>query len=162
MPKQYWVCYYVQVKVACLGNERSSFDPQYLEKNGMKDLSREYFSFSTKVFIGEFLKPTGVMMDNGEEKYITLNEKEMLEDVNKIRAENGWKPRKASTDKPISHASGSSSKKKEKQQQSLDSNITPTMTPEQKMLARLTAEVTLQQQQLQRQEEARLQKEAFR
>ena len=132
----------------------------------MNDLTREYFSFSTKVFIGDFLKPTGVMMDNGEEKYITLNEKEMLEDVNKIRAENGWKPRKASTDRPLAQASSSgssgSSKKREKQQNFLDSNITPTMTPEQKMLARLTAEVTLQQQQLQRQEEARLQKEAFR
>ena len=134
----------------------------------MNDLSREHFSFSTKVFIGDFLKPTGVMMDNGEEKYNTLNEKEMLEDVNKIRAENGWKPRKASTDRPPAQASSSSgssslSKKREKQQQNLlDSNMTPSMTPEQKMLARLTAEVTLQQQQLQRQEEARLQKEALR
>ena len=133
----------------------------------MNDLTREYFSFSTKVFIGDFLKPTGVMMDNGEEKYITLNEKEMLEDVNKIRAENGWKPRKASTDRPLAQASSSSSsgssKKREKQQNVLDTtSITPAMTPEQKMLARLTAEVTLQQQQLQRQEEARLQKEAFR
>lgn len=142
--------------------------PQYLEKNGMNDLTREYFSFSTKVFIGDFLKPTGVMMDNGEEKYITLNEKEMLEDVNKIRAENGWKPRKASTDRPLaaqasSSSSSGSSKKREKQQNVLDTtSITPAMTPEQKMLARLTAEVTLQQQQLQRQEEARLQKEAFR
>ena len=127
----------------------------------MNDLSREHFSFSTKVFIGDFLKPTGVMMDNGEEKYNTLNEKEMLEDVNKIRAENGWKPRKASTDRPLAQASSGSSKKKEKQNL-LDSNMTPTMTPEQKMLARLTAEVTLQQQQLQRQEESRLQKEALR
>ena len=163
----------IRVREVLLSKLKISFNhcrisnQQYLEKNGMNDLSREHFSFSTKVFIGDFLKPTGVMMDNGEEKYNTLNEKEMLEDVNKIRAENGWKPRKASTDRPPAQASSSSgsssSKKREKQQQNLlDSNMTPSMTPEQKMLARLTAEVTLQQQQLQRQEEARLQKEALR
>ena len=143
-------------------HRRCLFILQHLEKNGMNDLSREHFSFSTKVFIGDFLKPTGVMMDNGEEKYITLNEKEMLEDVNKIRAENGWKPRKASTDRPLAQASSSGSSKKKEKHNLLDSNITPTMTPEQKMLARLTAEFSLQQQQLQRQEEARLQKEALR
>ena len=65
---------------------------QYLEKSGIKDLQREHFSFSTKIFIGEFLKPTG-MSENGEEKYVTLNEQDMMEDVDKIRKENGWKPR---------------------------------------------------------------------
>ena len=67
---------------------------QFLEKSGVKDLQREHFSFSTKIFIGEFLKPTGMMSDNGEEKYVTLNEAEMIADVDKIRKENGWKPRK--------------------------------------------------------------------
>lgn len=66
---------------------------QYLEKSGAKNLQREHFSFSTKIFIGEFLKPTGMMSDNGEEKYVTLNENEMIADVDKIRKENGWKPR---------------------------------------------------------------------
>ncbi len=67
---------------------------QYLEKNGLTHLSREHFSFSTKIFIGEFLKPTGVSGEDGEEKYLRLDEKEMLDDVDKIRKENGWKPRK--------------------------------------------------------------------
>ena len=34
-----------------------------------------------------------MMSDNGEEKYVTLNEAEMIADVDKIRKENGWKPR---------------------------------------------------------------------
>ena len=66
---------------------------QFLEKSGVRNLQREHFSFSTKIFIGEFLKPTGMMSDNGEEKYVTLNENEMIADVDKIRKENGWKPR---------------------------------------------------------------------
>ena len=60
----------------------------------MKDLQREHFSFSTKVFIGDFLKPTGKMNENGEEKYARLTEKEMYEDIDKLRRENGWKPRR--------------------------------------------------------------------
>ena len=60
----------------------------------MKDLQREHFSFSTKVFIGDFLKPTGKMNENGEEKYARLTEKEMFEDIDKLRRENGWKPRR--------------------------------------------------------------------
>ena len=157
-----------------------------MEKNGITDLSREHFSFSTKVFIGEFLKPTGVMMDNGEEKYVTLGEKEMLEDVDKIRAENGWKPRKVhmkfvceleqsfqrtyavvsfqqSIDKPSTSsgasASASSSKKREK---ASASPLTQTMTPEQELLVRLQAEMTLKHQMLQQQEDQRVQKEALR
>jgi hypothetical protein len=43
---------------------------QYLEKKGTKNLMREHFSFSTKIFIGDFLRPTGVSENNGEEKYV--------------------------------------------------------------------------------------------
>ena len=68
---------------------------QYLEKKGIKDLQREHFSFSTKVFIGDFLKPTGQRCnENGDEKYVRLSEKEMFEDIDKLRRENGWKPRR--------------------------------------------------------------------
>ena len=67
---------------------------QYIEKNGIKKLQREHFSFSTKVFIGDFLKPTGKMSENGEEKYARLTEKEMYDDIDKLRRENGWKPRR--------------------------------------------------------------------
>ena len=67
---------------------------QYLEKKGIKNLQRKHFSFSTKVFIGDFLKPTGKMSENGEEKYARLTEKEMYDDIDKLRRENGWKPRR--------------------------------------------------------------------
>jgi hypothetical protein len=43
---------------------------QYLEKKGVKNLLREHFSFSTKIFIGDFLRPTGVSENNGDEKYV--------------------------------------------------------------------------------------------
>ena len=132
---------------------------RYLEKNEIQDLAREHFSFSTKIFIGEFLKPTG-MMENGEEKYLRLNEQEMLIDVDKIRAENGWKPRKRSSDQPAQPSRPS--KQKKTQSSSDGGNLTQSMTPEQKILARLQAEVQLREQVLQQQEELRLQKEAYR
>ena len=40
------------------------------------------------------------MSENGEEKYVTLNEQEMIDDVDKIRKENGWKPRVKPSGKP--------------------------------------------------------------
>jgi hypothetical protein len=40
-------------------------------------------------------------MENGEEKYASLNEREMLEDVDKIRSENGWKPRKVEIERRL-------------------------------------------------------------
>ena len=81
---------------------------QYLEKSGVNNLQREHFSFSTKIFIGEFLKPTGMMSENGEEKYVTLNENEMIADVDKIRKENGWKPRVRVPQQPTTQAASNS------------------------------------------------------
>lgn len=118
-------------------------------------------------------------MDNGEEKYLTLNETSMLEDYDKIRKENGWKPRKPESEvvrTPKAYTKGSSSKKKDSKGSSSDGetvgaspNLTATMTPEQKILARLQAEVQLReqviaqqaQQQQQQDEESRMQKEAM-
>ncbi len=167
---------------------------QHLEKNGMNNLTRDHFSFSTKIFIGEFLKPTGQRGDDGEEKYLRLNEQEMLDDVDKIRKENGWKPLKrsfppapgeekkapppkkahlsspspapsSSSPTPVpsaaSPASSSTAAAAAAAAAAL-SSLLPTMTPEQKMLARLQAEIQLREQQAQRQEELRLQKEAMR
>jgi hypothetical protein len=48
----------------------NNFLLQYLEKKGVKDLQREHFSFSTKIYIGDFLRPSGVSQNNGEEKYV--------------------------------------------------------------------------------------------
>ena len=84
------------------------FSFQYLEKSGVNNLQREHFSFSTKIFIGEFLKPTGMMSENGEEKYVTLNENEMIADVDKIRKENGWKPRVRVPQQPTTQAASNS------------------------------------------------------
>ena len=79
---------------------------QYLEKKGIKNLQREHFSFSTKVFIGDFLKPTGRCLENGDEKYVRLSEKEMFDDIDKLRRENGWKPRRRGSKSTLSGNSG--------------------------------------------------------
>lgn len=138
-----------------------SFALQYLEKNGITDLSREHFSFSTKVFIGEFLKPTG-MMENGEEKYVRLTEDEMIAEVDKIRAENGWKPRKRPGEQPPQPSGRQSSKQRKLEAAAAAAMLTQNMTPEQKLLARLQAEVQLREQVLQQQNEMRMRKEALK
>ncbi|CAB4066508.1 unnamed protein product [Lepeophtheirus salmonis] len=76
---------------------------RYLEKRDIKELQREHFSFSTKILIGEFLKPTG-QAENGQEKYLRLNEREMYKDLEVVKKENGW---------------SKGNKKEEKQQQIL-------------------------------------------
>ena len=93
----------------------------------MKNLHREHFSFSTKVFIGDFLKPTGMRdSSNGEEKYARLTEKEMYEDIDKLRRENGWKPRRrgssTSKSKNTSDNTEKSSQKNQIQNQSSQSS----------------------------------------
>ena len=173
-----------------------------MEKNGITTLIRDHFSFSTKIFVGEFLKPTGQTTENGEEKYLKLNEQEMMDDFDKIRKENGWKPRKTPAEQQAAllaqiqqqqlqaqqaaAGQGASSGKKgrkskkaqaaaqaEQQQQQSPSaaaaaaaaalaSLSPAMTPEQKLLARLQAEVQLREQVMQQQEEYKVQKEAIR
>ena len=124
---------------------------RYLEKNNIDTLSRGHFSFSTKIFIGEFLKPTGESDGKGgQEKYLRLGEKEMIEDVDRIRKENGWKPRKPA----ITPSTPSTSKS--------ENTPMPSMTPEQKFLARLQAELQLREQLAAHQEEQKLQKEALK
>ena len=67
---------------------------QYLEKRGIKNIKRENFSFSTKLIIGDFLRPSGETDASGEEKYVRLSEELMKDEIDKVRKENGWKPRK--------------------------------------------------------------------
>ena len=68
---------------------------QYLEKRHITSIRRENFSFSTKLIIGDFLRPSGETDDNtGEEKYVRLTEEQMKDEIDKVRKENGWKPRK--------------------------------------------------------------------
>ena len=48
---------------------------QYLDKRRVTAIRRENFSFSTKLIIGDFLRPSGETDDiTGEEKYLRLSE----------------------------------------------------------------------------------------
>ena len=68
---------------------------QYLDKRRVTAIRRENFSFSTKLIIGDFLRPSGETDDiTGEEKYLRLSENQMKDEIDKVRKENGWKPRK--------------------------------------------------------------------
>lgn len=67
---------------------------QYLEKRGVTTIKRENFSFSTKLIIGDFLRPSGETDEAGEEKYVRMTEDMMKDEIDKVRRENGWKPRK--------------------------------------------------------------------
>ena len=68
---------------------------QYLDKRRVTAIRRENFSFSTKLIIGDFLRPSGETDDiTGEEKYLRLTENQMKDEIDKVRKENGWKPRK--------------------------------------------------------------------
>lgn len=41
------------------------------------------------------MRPSGETDDNtGEEKYVRLTEEQMKDEIDKVRKENGWKPRK--------------------------------------------------------------------
>lgn len=68
---------------------------RYIDKNGMSgQIKRTHFSFSTKLLVGDFLKPTGTAEPGGEEKYQRFTDDEMNDEIDRIRKENGWKPRK--------------------------------------------------------------------
>ena len=150
-------------------------------------MSRDHFSFSTRIFIGDFYKPTG-MMENGEEKYIQLNEEEMIADVDKIRKENGWKPIKRGADAqtPVANLSTASvtvtptttkaSKKSSKaeskaaeakaakeQATAALAALAATLTPEQKLMLHLQEEMkNLSAQGMSAADQAKIQKEALK
>ena len=153
---------------------------QYLEKTNTENLKRDHFSFSTKVFIGEFLKPTG-QSENGEEKYIRLNENEMEVDLNKIRKENGWKVKRRVSSKTGDHVSNNKGKNnhqssamdlKVPNQNNLLSNLSNSsssnefskssrsnvMSEEQQLMQKLVVEAEMRK----REQQAMLQKEALR
>ena len=151
---------------------------QYLEKTDVQDLKRDHFSFSTKIYIGEFLKPTG-QSENGEEKYIRLNEEEMAEDVEKIRRENGWKPRRRISNKAVEKVQQANKTKQNHQatpidlavpsQKKLHTDLSDNsieysrsrnniMTEEQMLMQKLAVEAEMRK----REQQAMLQKEALR
>ncbi|GAB6019345.1 Bromodomain adjacent to zinc finger domain protein 2B [Chamberlinius hualienensis] len=53
---------------------------RYLEKNGIDDITRDNFTFSSKHNVGEFLEPLG----NGE--YVTIGENEVVSRIEEFRA----------------------------------------------------------------------------
>ena len=149
-------------------------------------MSRDHFSFSTRIFIGDFYKPTG-MMENGEEKYIQLNEEEMIADVDKIRKENGWKPIKRGNDaaNPVASLSTASvtvtptstktSKKSKAEAKAAEAKaakeqataalaaLAATLTPEQKLMLHLQEEMkNLSAQGMSAADQAKIQKEALK
>ena len=66
-----------------------------MDKRHVTSIKRENFSFSTKLLVGDFLRPSGETDDiTGEEKYVRLTENQMKDEIDRVRKENGWKPRK--------------------------------------------------------------------
>ena len=134
------------------------FSLQYLEKRGVTNIKRENFSFSTKLIVGDFLRPSGQVHENGEEAYQRYTEHEMGEEIDKVRRENGWKPRKRN--KPSN--STSSRKSNGTLPLSLE-NMGGTVQEQYQFLQRLQAEaVERDKRKREEQEQVKLQREAMR
>eukprot|EP00092_Neocalanus_flemingeri_P068100 GFUD01083168.1.p1 GENE.GFUD01083168.1~~GFUD01083168.1.p1 ORF type:complete len:2042 (+),score=445.04 GFUD01083168.1:252-6377(+) len=129
---------------------------RYLEKRGINNIKRENFSFSTKLIIGDFLRPTGQNDNNtGEEKYIRYTEDQMNDEIDKVRKENGWKPRKRN--KPSNSRDGSrkTNGAEKTDQQRLEEQY--------RLLQRLQVEaIEREKKRRDEQEQIKLQKEAMR
>ena len=124
------------------------------------------------------MKPTG-QSENGEEKYIRMDEEEMIVDLEKIRKENGWKTRRRISNKGGESVQNTSKSKnnhhasavdlKVPSQNNLISSLSNTasefsrsrnniMTEEQKLMQKLAVEAEMRK----REQQAMLQKEALR
>merc|ERR1712106_593799 len=129
---------------------------RYLEKRGINNIKRENFSFSTKLIIGDFLRPAGQNDNNtGEEKYMRYTEDQMNDEIDKVRKENGWKPRKRN--KPSNSRDGSrkSNGAEKTDQQRLEEQY--------RLLQRLQVEaIEREKKRRDEQEQIKLQKEAMR
>ena len=131
---------------------------QYLEKRGITNIKRENFSFSTKLIVGDFLRPSGQMDEiSGEEKMQRYTEHEFGEEIDRIRKENGWKPRKRNK-----QTSSTSSRKSNGALSSLES-MGGTVQEQYQFLQRLQAEaVEREKRKREDQQQVKLQKEAMR
>lgn len=131
---------------------------QYLEKRGVTNIKRENFSFSTKLIVGDFLRPSGQMDEiSGEEKMQRYTEHEFSEEIDRIRKENGWKPRKRNK-----QTSSTSSRKSNGALSSLES-MGGTVQEQYQFLQRLQAEaVEREKRKREDQQQVKLQKEAMR
>ena len=148
----------IRVSPLLLSANSFTFSLQYLEKRGVTNIKRENFSFSTKLIVGDFLRPSGQVHENGEEAYHRYTEHEMGEEIDKVRRENGWKPRKRN--KPSN--STSSRKSNGTLPLSLE-NMGGTVQEQYQFLQRLQAEaVERDKRKREEQEQVKLQKEAMR
>jgi len=131
---------------------------RYLEKRGVTNIKRENFSFSTKLIVGDFLRPSGQMDEiSGEEKMQRYTEHEFSEEIDRIRKENGWKPRKRNK-----QTSSTSSRKSNGALSSLES-MGGTVQEQYQFLQRLQAEaVEREKRKREDQQQVKLQKEAMR
>ena len=124
------------------------------------------------------MKPTG-QSENGEEKYIRLNEQEMIVDVEKIRKENGWKVKRRVSNKGGDSMHNTNKTKNNHQAWAADLKTTSQtnhssssnngssefsrsrnnlMTEEHKLMQKLAVEAEMRK----REQQAMLQKEALR
>ena len=124
------------------------------------------------------MKPTG-QSENGEEKYIRLDEDEMIVDLEKIRKENGWKTRRRVSNKGGEQVQNTSKSKNNHHTSALDLKVPSQnnllsslsnsssefsrsrnniMTEEQKLMQKLAVEAEMRK----REQQAMLQKEALR
>ena len=124
------------------------------------------------------MKPTG-QSENGEEKYIRLNEQEMIVDVEKIRKENGWKVKRRVSNKGGDSTHNTNKTKNNHQASAADLKTTSQtnhssssnngssefsrsrnnlMTEEHKLMQKLAVEAEMRK----REQQAMLQKEALR
>lgn len=59
--------------------------PQYLEKHGITEVTRDNFSFSSKIPIGDYIDA------NSQTRH---NENEIRDRIQKIREQKGYKPQR--------------------------------------------------------------------
>ena len=137
-------------------NKILTFILQYLEKRGIHSIKRENFSFSTKLIIGDFLRPTGQTDDiTGEEKYARYTEDQMSDEIDKVRKENGWKPRKRN--KPSNSRDGA------RKTNGADKPSQHNLEEQYRLLQRLQVEaIEREKKRRDDQEQVKLQKEAMR
>ncbi|KAG8229189.1 hypothetical protein J437_LFUL001061 [Ladona fulva] len=59
----------------------------YLEKNGNVDLTKDHFSFNSKLLMGDFLQPMGAITPGGNEECLRLSEVEVARRIEELRLE---------------------------------------------------------------------------
>ncbi|XP_071440826.1 bromodomain adjacent to zinc finger domain protein 2A-like isoform X2 [Hetaerina americana] len=64
----------------------------FLEKNGTVDLTKDHFSFNSKLLMGDFLQPMGAITPGGNEECLRLSEVEVARRIEELRLSRPWMP----------------------------------------------------------------------